>query len=247
MYMPVYPLCRATGPNPGSSGTGSAGGIAVSPCGQMGRSVQACTSATLPMAPDHTISATGAFLRSNSPDCPSGSRPCIWSRLPAVAAPPKPCASAASDIYVLAALHTPGAAVACMKSGMATMTASIAPACSSSMRRKSLYFGTLSYCLNFPEARTSSTSQSATIFSPEQTEDITGRFASRANGGDIQFLIGRFVAEHLEIRRAAESRGRNGASEQGSEEKVSSGKSVVCHKANEAGGLLLRTKFSRID
>ena len=60
------------------------------------------------------------------------------------------------------------AAVACMKSGMVTMTASILLACSSSILRKSLYFGTFSYSLNFRAACSSSTSQSATMFSLAQ-------------------------------------------------------------------------------
>src|SRR4051794_15922044 len=37
-------------------GTGSSAGISVSPCAQIGRLVQACTSVTLPMAPDQIIS-----------------------------------------------------------------------------------------------------------------------------------------------------------------------------------------------
>ena len=60
------------------------------------------------------------------------------------------------------------AAVACMKSGMATITASMLLACSSSILRKSLYFGALGYSLNLRAARSSSTSQSATMFSAEQ-------------------------------------------------------------------------------
>ena len=60
------------------------------------------------------------------------------------------------------------AAVACMKSGMVTITASMFFACSSSILRKSLYFGAFSYSLNLRAARFSSTSQSATIFSEAQ-------------------------------------------------------------------------------
>ena len=65
--------------------------------------------------------------------------------------------------------------------------------------------------------------------------DAATRLASRADGGDVQFFIRRFEAEHLEIRRAAESRGGDCAGEQGSKEKVSSIESVVCHSVRGRG------------
>ena len=39
------------------AGTGIGAGILVMPCGQIGRVVKACTSVTLPISPDHRISA----------------------------------------------------------------------------------------------------------------------------------------------------------------------------------------------
>ena len=57
------------------------------------------------------------------------------------------------------------AAVACMRSGMATITASMFLPSLSSICRKSLYFGTLGKRLKMCVARRSSTSQSATMFS----------------------------------------------------------------------------------
>src|ERR1035441_11010461 len=59
------------------------------------------------------------------------------------------------------------AAVACMKSGMVTITASM-PFSLSSILRKSLYLGTFSYWLNLLAACFSSTSHSATMFSDAQ-------------------------------------------------------------------------------
>ncbi len=57
------------------------------------------------------------------------------------------------------------ATVACMKSGTATMQASMFLPSLSSMTRKSLYFGALSKRLNTGAARSSSTSHRATMFS----------------------------------------------------------------------------------
>src|SRR5690349_12248271 len=60
------------------------------------------------------------------------------------------------------------AAVACMKSGMAMMTASMFLPSLSSIWRKSLYFGKLSYLANMRAAFFESTSHSATMFSDSQ-------------------------------------------------------------------------------
>src|ERR1039458_3264719 len=141
-----------------------------------------------------------------------------------------------------------------MKSGMVTITASM-PFSRSSILRKSLYLGTLSYSLNFAAACRSSTSQSATMFSRSEGDDprvnalfpvehpaevlvlgnlvvllelrrglpvvhvaerhdvllaaaldVVAGLAARANGSDVQLLIGRLVAQAAERGSAAEPR-----------------------------------------
>ena len=112
------------------------------------------------------------------------------------------------------------AAVACMKSGMATMTASMFLPSLSSILRKSLYFGTFSYCLNLPAAR-------FVIHVAERHDVLAGAasryrwsLAARADGRDVQFLVGRFVAQRPQGRHAAESRGRNRAGQQRPEKEM---------------------------
>src|SRR5260370_16731005 len=65
------------------SGTGASFGSSVRPCGQIGRSVQACTSVTLPISPAQIISAHWRV--------PSCREPCFPLCLPTLfffAAPP---------------------------------------------------------------------------------------------------------------------------------------------------------------
>src|ERR1017187_4755801 len=59
------------------------------------------------------------------------------------------------------------AAVPCMKSGMAMITASMALSSLSSILRKSVYFAALPYLVKLPAARAESGSASATMFSDE--------------------------------------------------------------------------------
>src|ERR1039458_4245411 len=134
----------------------------------MGRSVQACTSVTLPISPDQTISATWRVPSLEYPWLP------IWvATLYLLAASIN---LRASQIVRVSGFCTHTclprsiahmAAVACMKSGMVTINASM-PFSLSSILRKSLYLGTFSYWLNLRAACFSSTSHSATMFSDAQ-------------------------------------------------------------------------------
>ena len=114
------------------------------------------------------------------------------------------------------------AAVACMKSGMVTITASMLLPFSSSILRKSLYFGAFSYCLNFCAARL--------LVHIAQSDDVFGRaaidvarsLAACADRGDVQFLVRRFVAQRLQRRNAAEAANWNCARQKRADKKMSS-------------------------
>ncbi len=59
--------------------------------------------------------------------------------------------------------------------------------------------------------------------------DITPRLSSRADGGDIQLLVRRLVAQHFEGRRTAETGNRNRPGQQSAIEKVASCDVIVLH------------------
>ena len=59
--------------------------------------------------------------------------------------------------------------------------------------------------------------------------DVARRLAARADGGDIQFLVRRFVPQRLQRRSAAEPAGRNRAGQQRAIKKMSSSEWIECH------------------
>ena len=150
--------------------------------------------------PDHFGGKTRAFVRvalvphlRGDTVFPGGRR-----RAPAL---PRWCASGASAIHVLSALHRPHRrrAVHVVGDGhdygvdvlllFVEHLAEIGVLRSLSKRSK------------LRAARFSSRSESATMFSLSHAVDVAGGLSSRTNGGDVQLFVRRLVAEHLERRR----------------------------------------------
>jgi len=60
------------------------------------------------------------------------------------------------------------------------------------------------------------------VFSPSTTPNVAGRLAAGANRGDIQFFVGRFIAQHFQGGRTAEAPDRDGSSQEAAKEEMSS-------------------------
>ena len=169
--------------------------------------------------PDHPR-RLAAYPRSNSPGCPSGWRPYVCWRLPSCAAPPRPCASTASACRCLpCSMHQ--MAAACMKSGMVTMTCRYPCLFVEYIRRKSLYRAC--HIDEHPRGLLVVDIAKRNDVLCGAALDVTGRLASRADGGDIEFLVGRFVAQSSQGGNATKSRDRNRAGQQWPEKEMSSG------------------------
>src|SRR6185437_16164659 len=67
------------------------------------------------------------------------------------------------------------------------------------------------------------------VFGLGTSSNVASRLAARSNRNNIQLLVRRFVAEHLQRWLAAEARKRNGSGEQSTVKEMSSGHLVMLH------------------
>ena len=86
-----------------------------------------------------------------------------------------------------------------MWSGMVTITASMFLPSLSSILRKSLYFGAFSNCFELARRLlVVDVAERDDVLGRCAAVDIAGRLAAGADRGDVQLLVGRFVAQRLQ-------------------------------------------------